>query len=330
MDLLPVCEIRINGALVTETFLERLQSCEVADKEGVSSDTVRATLNDYPPAEIPDTGDTIAVRMGFVGAAYDMGEFIIDEVKVNVLPGSIEIGAKAVDIAGDAKTNKERHWDDASITQIVSDVAGDLGLASRVDPSIGGFVYDWIGMQGESPIHFLERLAGRHGALFSIKSKKVIFAARGAGTAPGGAALTSTILTPAVIKAGTLTFTRSSRTEYGKVVATYMDRGQAKRLEVEVETGTEGDSDAVYRIQEPLASEAEAQRAARAKADELRRGELTFRCEVIGRPTARAGAPVVFQGCRPGFDGREWILSEATHRWSKTGGYTTTLAGTAK
>lgn len=326
----PVCEITIDGSPVSSVFSGRLISCEVADKEGLSSDSFRAVLLDSPPARIPEVRAVVACRMGFGTRLYDMGEFIIDEIEVDVLPGQMTISAKAVDVGGKAKENMERHWDDASIDEIVADVAGDLGLGSSVDPVIGSFVYEWIGMQGESPIHFLERLAGRHGALFTVKAQTLIFSAKGAGTRPDGTPLTILQITPAILKTSSLSFRRSSRTKYGKVIATYMDRGQAKRIEVEVESQSEEAGDATYRINEPMASEAEARAAAEAKAADLARGELTFRAEIIGDATARAGAPVVFRGCRIGMDGREFIVSDATHRWSKNGGYMTTLAGTQK
>lgn len=324
----PVCEIRINGQPVGGIFLARLISCEVSDKEGLASDTMRVELHDDPPATIPEPGDTISARMGYGSALADMGEFIIDKVEVRALPGRLSISAKAVDVAGEAKAMTERHWDDATVAEIVGEIASELGLTAAVDPAIGERVIDWIAQVGESPIAFLERLAGRQGALFSIKGGTVIFASRGAGQTPDGRALTAARITPSIVIPDSLIFSLTSRSKYGKVVASYMDRGTARRVEVEVESDEEGD--ATYRIEAPLATEDEARRAAEAKADDLKRGQLTFRCEVIGDPTARAGAPVVFSGCRVGMDGREWIASEATHRWSKSGGYRTRLAGSIK
>lgn len=324
----PVCEIRINGQPVGAVFRDRLISCEVHDAEGLESDRVRVDLHDDPPAAIPEPGDTISVRMGYGSALADMGEYVIDEVEIAALPGRMTISARSVDVAGEAKAMTERHWDDATVAEIVEEIASELGLKSAVDPAIGERVIDWIAQMGESPVAFLERLAGRQGALFSIKGGTVIFAARGAGRTPDGRALTAARITPAIVIPDTLFFSVSSRSKYGKVVASYMHRGTARRVEVEVESDEQGD--ATYRIEAPLATEEEARRAAEAKADDLKRGQLTFRCEIIGDPTARAGAPVVFSGCRVGMDGREWIASEAIHRWSKDGGYRTRLAGSIK
>ncbi|WP_172794876.1 phage late control D family protein [Loktanella sp. 3ANDIMAR09] len=243
------------------------------------------------------------------------------------LPGKLRLTATAADLTGKVKNHVQRNWDNASISQIVGDIATDLGLESKVAPEIGGFLYSWIGMIGESPMHFLERLAGRHGALFSIKGRTLVFAIRGAGIAPGGAPLTPTVIGPGDIVPGSLMFRTSSRGSYGKVVASYMDRSGAARKDVSFEIDPENAS--VFRIDQPLASEGEAYRAARSKADELRRSLLEVRCTIVGRPTARAGAPIVFAGCRVGMDGREFILSGAEHRFGKDG-YTTDLTGTVK
>ena len=324
----PVCEITINGAPVSGLFSRRLISCEVSDREGLSSDTMRVTLHDDPPAKIPDVGDTMACRMGYGGGLVDMGEYVIDGVEVRALPGEMTLTGKAADLTGKVKESKDRHWDDTSIKTIVTDLASELDLKAKVDDQVGAFVYEWIGMLGESPLHFLERLAGRHGALFSIKGRTLIFASRGTGQAPGGAALTATTLAAGMIAPGTLAFSRSSRSDYESVVAKWINRETSRENTVRITTkgrNTGGE----YKIGSRFGSESEARAAAQAKSDELQRSTFEFRCQIIGQPTARAGAPVIFVGCRVGIDGREFILSEATHSFSKSG-YTTSLAGYLK
>lgn len=115
---------------------------------------------------------------------------------------------------------------------------------------------------------------------------------------------------------GTLDFEFSDRQAFGKVVAYYQDKKQAKRIEVEA--SGEASSDSVYRIPEPFADAAEADKAAQAKAKQLKRGEGSFSVDVIGDTGIQAGAPLVCDGIRPGLDGVSWLIDSVTHTISKS------------
>ena len=57
---------------------------------------------------------------------------------------------------------------------------------------------------------------------------------------------------------------------------------------------------------------------------------MQFTASVLGDPAIRAGAPVQFSSVRPGVDGLPLLIEEATHRFSKSGGYTTDISGSIK
>lgn len=324
----PQCVVTVDGKPVTENFLRRLSECEIVDRDGVSSDSVRLRLDDNPPAEIPQPGARIEVSIGYAGALVPMGSFVAEEVEVECLPYAITVNGKAAEMGGPIKQMHRRHWDDASLKDIVSDIAADLGVTPVVDAALGAFHYDWLGQIAESNAAFLERLAERHGALFSIKDGRLVFAKRGAGRSATGKALTGLVITPDRLITGSCRVTFSTRSAYRTVKASWMDRMTGRKRTVEIQADPNGASD--FEIGQPFATEEEAQRGARAKAGALGRGKLTFAASVLGDPSIRAGAPCQFSGVRPGVDGTALLVEEAIHRFSKVGGYTTDIIGSIK
>jgi phage protein D len=322
----PIVEVTVDGQPVAGAFYERLVSLTVTDKEGVSSDTFSAELNDGPPDFLclPRTGALVDIRLGYRETGVSsVGKFIVDKVSGKCLPYSLSISGKSADLrSGKLKENQERHWDNKKVKDIVAELAGEAGLSASVDSEVGEHEYEWIAQQDEAPIEFLERLARRHNSLFSIKNGKLIFAKKGSGTSASGAFTGSVVVTPNRIIQGTCRFEAKDRTKYKKVVAYYQDREKAERVEAEADA--EGDS--VFRMTEPFADAAEADKAAQAKAKDLERGKGSASVTVVGDTSIIAGAPLLFQGVRPGLDGVPYIIDSVEHSYSKDGGFTTKIS----
>ncbi|GLR49732.1 late control protein D [Shinella yambaruensis] len=322
----PQVEITVDGNPVAGGFYERLVSISVTDKEGVASDAFQMELNDGPPQflALPRKGAIVDIRIGY-GAARSLGTYVVDKVSAKCLPYSLSISGKARDMRDSkAKERKERHWDKKKVKDIVSDLAGDMGLSASVDSEIGEHEYEWFGQQDETPIHVLRRLAERHNGLFKVKDGRLIFSKRGSGNAASGSFMGSVVVTPPRIIQGTCTFEANDRTKYKKVVSYYEDKDKAKRVEVEADSDADGDS--VYRIAEPYADAAEADKAAQSKAKDLKRGEGAASVAVIGDTAIVAGAPLLFEGVRPGLDGVPYIIDTATHTYNKKDGYRTAIS----
>lgn len=324
----PQCVVTVNGKPVTGDFLRRLSECEIVDRDGVTSDSVRLRLDDNPPAEIPQPGARIEVALGYVGSLTSMGSYVAEEVEVECLPYSITVTGKAAEMGGSVKEMRRRHWDQVSLKDVIADIASDVGVQPVVDAALGAFHYEWLGQIAESNAAFLERMAERHGALFSIKDGRLVFAKRGAGQSASGKALTGLVITPAKLVTGSCRVTFSTRSVYRTVKASWMDRTTGRKRSVTVQ----GDdtSDAEFEIGQPFATREEAKAAAEAKAGSLGRKKLQFTATLLGDPSIRAGAPCQFAGVRPGVDGLSLLIEEATHRFSKTGGYTTDISGSIK
>ena len=325
----PVAEIRVNGKPVASLFNERLISVTITDKEGITSDTISCELNDSNPfAEIPKKGDTISAMLGYkeTGLA-DFGSFTADDPEVRCLPYGMTVNGKGANVRDGFKQRRARHWDKKTVKDIVSQIAGENGLEAVVDDEAGSYTYEWFGQQDESDLHVVERLARRHGALFSVKGGKLVFAKKGGGTSASGKALTAIVISPAVIVEGTCRVNFTNRAKYKKVKARIYDRDKAEQVEIEVDSDEKGTADFV--MPEPFADEGEAKNAAKAKAESLKAATIRTSVTVIGDPMIRAGAPFQYRDVRPGVDGIEFIVETATHRFSKAG-YTTDIEAKQK
>lgn len=322
----PIVEIVVDGAPVAGVFYERLTSLSVTDKEGFAFDTFQMDLNDGPPSflAIPRKGAIVDIRIGY-GAARSLGLFVVDKVKVACLPYSMSISGKARDMrSGKMKQRQERHWDRKKVKDIVGEIASDSGLSASVDDSIGEHEYEWFGQQDESNMHVLRRLADRHNALFKVRDGRLIFSKRGSGNAASGTFLGSVVVHPSKIVQGSCSFEANDRTKFKKVVAYHQDKGKAERVEIDADVDADGDS--VYRIPEPFADVAEADKAAQAKAKELKRGEGAASVTVVGDTAIVAGSPLLFEDVRPGLDGVPYIIDTATHTYRKSEGYRTQIS----
>ncbi|MGP4686184.1 phage late control D family protein [Agrobacterium pusense] len=324
----PRVEVSIDGVPVAGQFYERLLSLTVTDEEGMKSDMVDIELNDGPPnfLAIPRKGAIISVKMGFGDDLVPKGVFTADKVNVDCLPYKMSISGKAADLrSGKLKERQERSWDKTKLGDILSQIASESGLTPAVDDDLADFEYEWLAQQDESNINFLRRLAERHNGLYAVKQKRLIFTRLGSGLSASGAPLGSIILTPEKIKVGSLKVEINDRTKYSKVVAYYQDSDKAERVEIDADADADGDS--VYRLPEPFASPAEADKAAQAKAKELQRGEGSVSVTVIGDAGIDAGLPLLFADVRPGVDGVPYIIKTAKTSYTKTGALEVAVSG---
>jgi phage protein D len=325
----PRAEIKVNGKPVATLFNERLISVTITDKEGVTSDTISCELNDGNPfADIPKKGDTMEAAIGYVETGIaDFGSYTVDDPEVRCLPYGMTVNGKGANVRDKAKQHRSRHWDQKTVKDIVSQIAGENGLSPAIDGEVGAYKYEWFGQQDESDLHVVERLARRHDALFSIKDGKLIFVKKGSGQAASGAALTAVVATPYNIVEGTCRVNFAHRNKFKKVKGRHQDRKQAKLVEVEEDSDDEGTAE--YTLPEPFADPDEAKKAAKAKAKHLKSETIRTTVTLWGDPTIRAGAPFTYSRVRPGVDGIEFIIETATHTISKAG-YTTQVEAKLK
>ncbi len=325
----PKVLVDIDGVPVSGLFFERLVSLNITDREGIRSDTLEMTFNDVAPHFASPRRGAIASVTILTGAGGGFaGAYVIDRVDHKCLPYTITVSGHSADLRSEMKTSKSRHWDDTSVKDIVTEIAGEYGLEPKIADPVSGHVYPWIGQQDESDLNFLERVAKRHGALFTIKNGALLWLERGAGKTADGTSVPAAVVIPVSIVEGSCRVSENDADRFGKVKAFYQDRGNAKRQEVIVDGAPEADGEHV--IRDPFSSKAEAQAAAEAFAREMMRGLVKTSCAIVGLPALMAGQPVTYLGVRPDVDGREFITELVKHSYTKSGGLRTSFEGKLK
>lgn len=315
----PQAVIKVNGQLIASDFNGRLISVSVEDKSGVTSDSVTLELRDGAPfVEIPKKGDILEAWLGYkeTGVAY-FGKFTIDDPEVSMFPFKISISGKGADMRDGLKSQKSRHWDNKTIKEIITDIAADNNLEPKIDETVGAHKYEWLGQEDESDIHFAERLAKRHGAIFTVKDGKLIFSKKGSTKTTTGKDITPVVASPENIVADTARVKFSYRSKFKNVKAHVQNKKTSSREVVTAESDVEGTTD--YEIAEPFADKEEAKVAAKAKANELKSKTATTSVTLVGDPTVRSGAPFSYQNCRPEIDGLLFTIDTANHQISKSG-----------
>jgi len=321
--------VDIDGVPVSGLFFERLVSLNIIDREGIRSDTLEMVFNDAAPHfASPRRGAVARVTIMAGSGGGFSGSYVIDRVDYRCLPYTITVGGHSADLRSEMKTSKSRHWDDASIKDIITEIAGEYALDPKISDAVSGHVYSWIGQQDESDLNFLERVAKRHGALFTIKNGTLLWLKRGAGETADGTFVPAVTIIPTSMVEGSCRVSENDVDRFGKIKSFYQDRGDAKRQEVIVDGDPEADGEHV--IREPFGSKAEAQAAAEAFAREMLRGLVKTSCTIVGSPELMAGQPVTYRGVRSGVDGREFILEMVRHSFSKSGGLRTSFEGKLK
>jgi len=326
----PVLLVTVDGVPVSGVFFDRLIELSISDREGVQADTLEMSFDDSPPHfASPRRGAVVrvSVRMGLRGAA-DLGAFIVDKVENECLPFVIRVRAHSADFRAEMKTQKSRHWDGATVKDIVTEIAKEHDLEPQISDAVAGHKYDWIGQQDESDLNFLERLARRHDALFTIKAGRLLWLERGAGKTAAGDAIPEAVIGRQDVLIGTCRVSDSDVERFKTVKCYWQDKAGAKRREVVVTADKEANGERV--LSDPFSSEAEARRAAKAVAKEIQRGQIRTSCTVLGNPSLMAGQPMQYSGIRPGIDGRVFILETVELTYSKSAGLRSSIEGRLK
>ncbi|MBB5515753.1 hypothetical protein FHS89_001773 [Rubricella aquisinus] len=321
----PSVTVTVDGTPITGPILSRLVSLTITDREGIQSDTVEMTFADGPPfVAAPRRGAVMSVSFSLDGLGVFVGAYVIDRVEFACMPYTITVKGHSADLRSAMKTSRSRHWDGASVRSVVEEIARQHDLAARISDAAARHVYDWLGQQDEADLAFLDRLARRHGALFTIKNQTLLWLERGAGRGVD-ADLPIVTIPASVIIEGSCRLSETDVDRFGTVKAFWQNTAAAEREAVVVPADPSATGEHVLR--EPFSSRAEAERAAQAAAREMQRGLIETSCAIVGRPSLMAGQPITYSGVRPMVDGRVFILEMVRHTFTKSSGLRTAFTG---
>ncbi|MCL6284706.1 contractile injection system protein, VgrG/Pvc8 family [Ruegeria sp. 2012CJ41-6] len=314
----PAFKVIAAGVNITDQISERLLSLVVTDEAGFKSDRVEITLDDRDNAvELPLPGAPLAVFMGYEETFLaPMGAFTSAEVVAKGPPDRVIIRGKAANLGGSIKAQVTRAWDNSTLSDIAATIAEAHGLKAKVSERFRDIIYGHLDQTDESDINLMTRLAKDHDAIASVKGDTLVFMGKGEGKTAGGVPM------PPVPerKTGNIrwSMTLATRGNFRTVEATWHNQQTGTRDKV-----TAGEGAPVKRLRHAYPDQGEAQRAARAKLDELGRGNDTLSIEMVGDPLIAAEGQILATGFRVGVSGT-WSIKSARHRIAG-GGFTTSI-----
>lgn len=322
----PAYRVTANGADITATVRERLKSLRLVDETGVTSDTLDIALADNDPTRpiaLPPVGAELSVSLGYGSKLRDMGVFVVDELELQISPGSVTIRARSAPQTKSKggllhlQAQKTRSWRaGTTIGAMVRKIAAEHGLASAVSGALAGIALPHTDQSSESDINLLQRLAKRYDAVAKPVGRALLFTARGAAESTSGAAMPRTIITREKGGAGYVLI--ASRDSPGTVVAYYRVMDEARRHEIAV-----GEGDPVRRLRMSYRDQASAIAAARAELRKRARATRSLSYSMPGRPGIIAESIAAMTGFRDGIAG-DWLVTRAEH-FIGPGGYSTTI-----
>ena len=305
------------GAAVQSLWLSAsnhapLLSLAVNDNEGTKSDSVELQLDNRMLIPAPKKGAKMRVWLGYAetGLIY-MGTYLVDQWRKSGRPRTLTVTAKAAGMTTEAKAPRSRSYHDKKVGEIVDEVAGRQSLTANVHPELKDFKVGHIDQSNESDINFLSRLAKRVGANFKLADEKIIFNKAGSGKLPSGS--DAPVFT--FVETGQTDWeaTGSERGSYKSASAAWVDTKTGKR-----ETVVKGEGNPRYRDRRVYKTEEEAQRAAEAQLDGMRRGKVSFQTSMPGKPEIFAGAKALVVNHDPDVDG-SYFIKTATHTLDNNG-----------
>ena len=208
---------------VTATLADRLLSLTVTDEEGGSADRLEIQLDDRDGRIVfPETGAMLDVSLGFKGAPLSfMGKYAVDGVAGEGPLLSLLIRATAANMIGNIRAPQTRSWEDVTLTDILSKIAGEAKLEALIADEIAATHYSFLAQTAESNLHFLTRIARDLNATVKPAAGKLVMLRKGSGKT-----VTGEEIEPFDLPVSRLTDWRwrlEERTNYGSVEAEWGD-----------------------------------------------------------------------------------------------------------
>lgn len=214
---------------ITTLVSNRLISMTHTDNRGFEADTLDITLDDSDGAlSLPSRGAILTFAIGYQDTPLThKGEFIVDSISHEGSPDVLRITAQSADVVGLAKERKERSFHKKTVGDIVKIIASDLKLEPVVSEQFANEMITHQDQTNEGDLNFLTRLAEEFDAIATIKSKRLLFVARGQGVTASGQEIPMFYLTR---KSGdSHRFTINDAGNYKAVKAYWHDKATGKR-----------------------------------------------------------------------------------------------------
>ena len=304
---------------LTDALRPRLMTLSLAEERGETADQLDLTLDDADGRlELPRLGAVITLALGWRGEALTpKGTFTVDERAWEGSPDRITLRARSADFTQELKVRRDRSWRDATLGDVLGEIAGDHGLDTAVDADLATTPVPLLDQSGRSDADLLRRLGHDHDATATIKAGRLVFSPAGKGSSPSGQAFTPFTL---VRRDGDNPHYREGARDgdYAGASAVWHDRATGERKEETAGDGSEGKPR--RRLRRVHATQAQAARAAKAAAKKAERAKATFSYDLAeGRPDLGPERRGRVSGFKPPIDALEWLIKSARHELGDSG-----------
>ncbi len=176
--------VTVAGTNITPLLEPVMTRLTVNNKVGTHTDSATLEVDDTDGRIVfPDIGAECLISLGWVGQGMRLVfEGTVDDVRSKGSRSggrAISINAKGVDTTGRAKEGQQRHWDDTTVGQILTDAAAYAGIDGlMIDPILAALPRTYFEARDESFIALGERLAREVGGNFRITGNRLIFSLR--------------------------------------------------------------------------------------------------------------------------------------------------------
>jgi hypothetical protein len=317
-----VFNVAVAGTNITTALTPILLGLEISDKAGTHTDTARLEIDDTDARIVlPRKGADVSIALGWAASGMRVVfQGTVDEVKSSGNRSSgrrLMISAKGMDATGKAKEPQQRHWDDATIEDILTDAAAHAGITDiQIDPDLARLTRTYFEMRDESFVAAAERLAREIGANIRITGARLIVSKRNGDyqaiiRAAWGNNLHSWQISPQL-----------GRPQFSVVRSRWYDFGAAAWQQVERVTGL--DVDAIFASRFSRGDEQEGRQQADSDAATTERDAGEGTVVIEGNTQAIPDGLCIITGTRPGVDGA-YRIETVTHTLTRAGGFVTAL-----
>ncbi|MFV5593645.1 contractile injection system protein, VgrG/Pvc8 family [Acinetobacter junii] len=312
----PICILTADNKPLNDLILQRIKSVTVTDNRANEADQLDIVLDDSDGVlELPRRGVKINCQLGFEGEGlHDKGDFIVDETEWSGTPDTITIKASSTNFKSNIKEAKSKSFHRKSFGEIAAEIAQNHNLTLVMTTDLKSINLNHIDQTNESDLNLLVRISKQNGAEMAVKKDRLLIFKAGSAKTASGKDLPSVTLTRN--DGDQFRYSEQDReSDHTGVSASYHDTGKAKR-----ETVTAGTEGKVKKLKGTFANKEEADRASKAKMDEIKRQMAKFSITTaFGIPSISTESPVKLDGFKPQVDRLKWIVEKATHTYSEGG-----------
>jgi phage protein D len=323
---IPLFALTADNQPLDQLINSRVIDLSVTDNRSGEADELRISLSDHDGLlELPRRGVLLTCKLGFTDTGLiNMGRFVVDETEFAGTPDIITITARSADFRSSIKSGNRQSYHRQSLGQIAQTIASRNSLKLVITSDLSGLTIEHVDQTDESDLNLLTRLARANGAELSIKQGSLLLFKAGQAQTASGKTLPTITLTRH--DGDQFRYSEADRdSDYTGVSAYYQDTGKATRKRVtagrpEVRGGGDDPNTKTRVLKQTFASQAEAERAAKAAMNRTSRQQATFSMTTAyGRPDISSESPVRLQGFKPQIDRLNWIVAKATHSYSSSG-----------